>query len=82
MASGKNKKGGDRSRLLLDTATGYCLKEYKSKRGICTTISEQKNIEEIFIVKSMLGDIYCARMAVVDGVCANLQDDIKSAMPW
>ena len=43
--------------------------------------SEQKNIEEIFIVKNMLGDIYCAKMAVVDGVCANLQDDIKSAMP-
>ena len=43
--------------------------------------SEQKNIEEIVIVKNMLGDIYCAKMAVVDGVCANLQDDIKSAMP-
>lgn len=43
--------------------------------------SEQKNIEEIFIVKNMLGDIYCAKMVVVDDVCANLQDDIKSAMP-
>lgn len=42
--------------------------------------SEQRNIEEIFIVKNMLGDIYCTKMTVVDGVCANLEDDIKSAM--
>lgn len=34
--------------------------------------SEQKNIEEIIIVKNMLGDIYCANMVVVDGTCANL----------
>ena len=34
--------------------------------------SEQKNIEEIIIVKNMLGDIYCAYMVVVDGTCANL----------